>query len=81
MRLYILPDWVPFPSSEYGGLLIYCARNREELRDMLINDSDEYDIEDYSDYQELIEDSIKRVIEYDIGDQEEDPKLITSFIT
>lgn len=30
MRLYIVNYWVPFPSSEYGGVVIVTARDDEE---------------------------------------------------
>lgn len=33
--LYILDYWVPFPSSEYGGLITLIAKNDQEAFDIL----------------------------------------------
>jgi hypothetical protein len=40
--LYIVDYWVPFPSSEYGGLINVIAENDNECHDIL-RDSDDYD--------------------------------------
>ena len=40
--LYIVDYWVPFPSSEYGGLINVIAENDIECHDIL-RDSDDYD--------------------------------------
>jgi len=44
MNIYAVAWWVPFPSSEYGGLEIYAAKNRKELR-RLIEAQGKYDYE------------------------------------
>jgi len=36
--LYILDYWVPFPSSEYGGLITLIAENDQEAFDLLSNE-------------------------------------------
>ena len=28
-KLYIVDNWTPFPSSEYGGVVVYAARMRK----------------------------------------------------
>jgi hypothetical protein len=40
--LYIVDYWVPFPSSEYGGVINVIAENDVECHDIL-RDSDDYD--------------------------------------
>lgn len=40
--LYIVDYWVPFPSSEYGGVINVIAENDIECHDIL-RDSDDYD--------------------------------------
>lgn len=36
--LYIVDYWVPFPSSEYGGLINLIAENDEEAFEILSNE-------------------------------------------
>ena len=48
--LYIVDYWVPFPSSEYGGVISVIAENDNECYDLLLNWSDEY----ISEYENLI---------------------------
>jgi len=36
--LYILDYWVPFPSSEYGGLITLIAENDQEVFNLLSNE-------------------------------------------
>lgn len=40
--LYLIDYWVPFPSSEYGGLINVIAENDQECHDLLA-DYDEFD--------------------------------------
>ena len=36
-RLYIIDYWVPFPSSEYGGMIVLIANNNKEAEQLLID--------------------------------------------
>lgn len=40
--LYLVDYWVPFPSSEYGGLITVIAEDDNECHDIL-RDSNDYD--------------------------------------
>ena len=40
--LYLVDYWVPFPSSEYGGLITVIAENDVECHDILLDWRDEY---------------------------------------
>lgn len=42
--LYVLDYWVPFPASEYGGLITVIAENDQEAFDILA-DEDQIDYE------------------------------------
>ena len=42
--LYVLDYWVPFPASEYGGLITVIAKNDQEAFDIL-TDEDQIDHE------------------------------------
>ncbi len=47
--LYLLDYWVPFPQSEYGGLVTLIAKNDQEAFDIL-TDEDQLDyINEYID--------------------------------
>ena len=40
--LYIIDYWVPFPSSEYGGIVNVIAGDDQECFDILQKERDEY---------------------------------------
>lgn len=40
--LYIVDYWVPFPSSEYGGIINVIAKNDNECHDILLEWRDDY---------------------------------------
>jgi hypothetical protein len=41
--LYLVDYWVPFPSSEYGGVVSVIAENDNECHDVLLKWRDEYE--------------------------------------
>ena len=41
-NLYIVDYWVPFPSSEYGGMIVVIAESKQECHDLLLEWRDEY---------------------------------------
>lgn len=40
-NLYIVDYWVPFPSSEYGGMIVVIAESKQECHDLLLEWRDE----------------------------------------
>ena len=40
--LYLVDFWVPFPASEYSGLLAVTGRDDNEVHDILLNWRDDY---------------------------------------
>lgn len=53
--LYIVDHYVPFPSSEYGGIWNVIAESDEECYDLITQtDDDEYNVEFYSHLRENI---------------------------
>jgi hypothetical protein len=42
-NLYLIDYWVPFPSSEYGGMVVVIAEDDHECHDVLLNWRDEDD--------------------------------------
>jgi hypothetical protein len=70
--LYIVDYWVPFPSSEYGGVINVIAENDIECHDIL-RDSDDYDDRYESKIMErvvaaprfaLVDDEESRIVEH-----------------
>ena len=42
-NLYLVDYWVPFPSSEYGGMVAVVAEDDHECHDVLLDWRDELD--------------------------------------
>jgi hypothetical protein len=40
--LYLVDYWVPFPSSEYGGVISVIGENDNEVHDLLLNWREDY---------------------------------------
>jgi hypothetical protein len=74
--LYIIDYWVPFPSSEYGGVVSVIAGDDQECFDILQKEREEY----HSSYDNLIMQSIKDSITIKVFDYEES-RIVSSFIT
>ena len=47
MNLYVMDYWVPFPSSEYGGLFIFAANSEDEVRELAWEATSEFDRASY----------------------------------
>jgi hypothetical protein len=56
MKLYVGEYWVPFPSSEYGGLWVVVAENEEQVCEMLLKQHGYYDGE----YDDLIAKAVSK---------------------
>ena len=58
--MYIVDYWLPFPSSEYGGVDIVIADNEDEAVELLAKAEKEweYNAQDYPDYRERIAKSV-----------------------
>lgn len=53
--IFIVDYWMPFPSSEYGGVDVVIADNAEEAIELLAKeDESDYTKEKYPDYRERI---------------------------
>mgnify|MGYP005625718881 CR=1 FL=1 len=75
-HLYLVDYWVPFPSSEYGGIVTVVAENDNECHDILLNWRS--DIE--SRYDSNIISQVKRAPKFSLLD-EESSRVIEAFIT
>jgi len=75
-RLYIVEHFVPFPSSEYGGLWNVVAETDEEVYDLIVEDDGELNTQHYGKLRENIMKSSK----YSLVDEVES-KVCDSFLT
>lgn len=65
--LYIVDHYVPFPTSEYGGIWNVIATNDEECFDLIsAEDSANYNSIHYGDLRENIINSVRYLISEDI---------------
>ena len=44
LNLYVSEYWVPFPASEYGGMAIFAANSKKEVRKLAKKDTSEHDM-------------------------------------
>jgi hypothetical protein len=73
--LYLVDYWVPFPSSEYGGLVSVIAENDQECHDLL-RDNEEYDDR----YPQKIMERVVNAHKFALVD-EETSRVVDSFTT
>jgi hypothetical protein len=59
LTLYIVEYWLPFPSSEYGGVQIVTAHSDAECERILANKVEAYERKEYPNYREKIANYIK----------------------
>ena len=74
--LYLVDYWVPFPSSEYGGLITVIASDDNECHDILLDWRDEYTQE----YDNLIMTQVVEAPSYALANDEESG-IVETFTT
>jgi len=74
--LYLVDYWVPFPTSEYGGLLTLIAKDDNECHDILLDWRDECDDK----YDNLIMEKVTNAPVFALAG-EEDSGIIETFTT
>ena len=74
--LYLVDYWVPFPSSEYGGLLNVVAENDNQCHDILLDWRDECDTK----YDNLIMEKVNVAPVYALADDIESG-IVETFTT
>lgn len=74
--LYIVDHFVPFPSSEYGGLWNVIASNDEECFDLITQEDNELNANHYSHLRENILKSSRFQLLEDI-----ESRIVESFLT
>lgn len=79
--LYLVNYWVPFPSSEYGGLQCILARNKEEAKEVIKEDAGDFMVGSYKDADERIELRINKAEVFPVIGSYGDPHIVRSFET
>ena len=74
--LYLVDYWVPFPSSEYGGLLTLIAKDNNECHDILLDWRDECD----NKYDNLIMEKVTNAPVFALAGEEESG-IVETFTT
>ena len=74
--LYLVDYWVPFPASEYGGVISVIAENDNECHDLLLNWRGEYE----SEYDNRIMERVVNADKFALA-TEEDSGIVNSFTT
>jgi len=81
MKLFIVDYWVPFPSSEYGGLQIVIANDAAECTEYLIKDSANYYKDKYPNYKDLIKNTVNNATVIPYVAEYNNVGIIEEFIT
>jgi hypothetical protein len=74
--LYLVDYWVPFPSSEYGGVVSVIGADDNEVHDLLLDWRDEYN----SEFDNRIMERVVNAHTFALVD-EEDSRIVDSFTT
>lgn len=74
--LFIVDHYVPFPSSEYGGVWNVVAEDDEECFDLITEDDGEFNSQYFSELRQ----NINKADKYSLLD-ELPSKVVTSFLT
>ena len=75
--LYLVDYWVPFPSSEYGGLLTVIAETDVECHDILLDWRNECDDK----YDNLIMEKVSTAVTLQLADDEASSGIVETFTT
>ena len=74
--LYLVDYWVPFSSSEYGGVVSVIAENEQECHDLLRDSKISYD----STYDNKIMERVINAHKFGLVDEEQS-RIVDSFTT
>lgn len=79
--LYLVNYWVPFPSSEYGGLQCVLARSKEEAKEVIKEEAGDFMVGSFKDADERIELRINKAEVFPVIGSYGDPHIVRSFET
>lgn len=76
---YLVDYWVPFPSSEYGGVVSVIAESDNECHDVLLEWRDEYENSHDGRIMEYVSKSLR--FKLDSVHNDEESRVVDSFTT
>jgi hypothetical protein len=75
-QIYLVDYWVPFPSSEYGGIINVIAENDNECHDLLV---------DFAGFDKAYDDrimaNVAKAPRFELVNQEEESRIVDAFLT
>lgn len=74
--LYLINYWVPFPASEYGGVVSVIAENDEECYDLVVDWDNDY----YTEYYPQAMENIQKASKFLLA-KEEESRVVDAFTT
>ena len=76
---YLVDYWVPFPSSEYGGVVSVIAENNNECHDVLLEWRDEYE----NTHDSRIMENVSKALRFHLDSihDDEESRVVDSFTT
>ena len=76
--LYIVDHYVPFPSSEYGGIWNVIAQTDDECFDLITDDDDS---NFYEHHYSRLKENILNARKFALADDHQDSRIVESFTT
>jgi len=80
LNLYLIDYWVPFPYSEYGGLVVIAAKNEDEAKEIALEFTGEYYRRELGDEQ-LMENISRNIQPIGYTDMYDEPCIVDGFTT
>ena len=74
--LYLVDYWVPFPSSEYGGVISVIGENDNEVHDLLLDWREDYN----SEFDNRIMERVVNAHTFALAN-DEDSRIVDTFTT
>lgn len=77
-NIFIIDFWIPFPSSEYGGIVIVIAKNENDAINCIANKSWEHGMD--HDIKARMETAVRESMRFELLGEHE-TKIVYDFIT
>lgn len=79
--VFLTSYWVPFPTSEYGGLQAIVARSAQEASAVLEEQTFSWETSSIKNAKELIDARLKRATVLPLAEEYEAPYIAKEFVT
>lgn len=79
--VFLTSYWVPFPTSEYGGLQAIVARSVEEAAKFLMEQAFSWEMTNIRDAEELIVAKLRRATVLPLSEEYENAFIAKEFVT